>query len=176
MKTSVITTLMLKSNLSPLIVLGIDPGLADTGFGVIKKIGNELEMIDYGSIKTRAGQPLEKRLLEIHQSLEKLIKTYKPTLISIEELFFCKNLKTAIVVGQARGVVILTAGQHQLKISEFTPLEIKQALTSYGKASKNQVKQMVKSILRLEHLPKSDDAADALACAICCINSLPNIK
>lgn len=167
---------MPKSNQAPLTVLGIDPGLADTGFGVIHKTANELKMIDYGSIKTKAGEPLEERLLEIHQSLEKLIKLYRPSLISIEKLFFCKNLKTAIAVGQARGVVMLTAGQHRLKVSEFTPLEIKQALTSYGKASKNQVKQMVKNVLRLEKLPKSDDAADALACAICCINSLSKIK
>lgn len=167
---------MPKSNLTPLVILGIDPGLADTGFGVIHKNGNQLTMIDYGSIKTKAGQPLEKRLLEIHQSLVKLIKAHRPTAISIEKLFFCKNLKTAIDVGQARGVVLLTAGQYQLQISEFTPLEIKLALTSYGKANKDQVKQMVKNILRLEKLPKSDDAADALACAICCAHSLSKIK
>ncbi|NUM25924.1 MAG: crossover junction endodeoxyribonuclease RuvC [Candidatus Buchananbacteria bacterium] len=167
---------MPKSSTTPLVILGIDPGLADTGFGVVHQSGNKLKMVDYGSIKTKAGLPLEKRLLEIHESLVTLIKAHRPSAISIEKLFFCKNLKTAIDVGQARGVVLLTAGQYQLQISEFTPLEIKLALTSYGKASKNQIKQMVKNILQLEKLPKSDDAADALASAICCAHSLTKIK
>ncbi len=159
-----------------LVILGIDPGLADTGFGIIKKQHQQLALIDYGCIKTKAQQPLEQRLKEIYQSLNKLIKNYQPNLISIEKLFFCKNLKTAIAVGQARGVVLLSAGQHHLTIKEFTPLEIKLALTSYGQANKNQVKHMVKRVLSLEKLPQSDDAADALAAAICCANSLSRIK
>lgn len=153
-------------------ILGIDPGLADLGFGVINKTGNKLTMIDYGCVKTKAGQNLEKRLVEINNSLEQLIKIHRPGIISIEELFFCKNLKTAIAVGEARGVVLLVAGKHQIEIAEFTPMQIKLALTSYGKASKTQVKQMVKNVLNLKELPKSDDAADALAAAICCANSL----
>lgn len=154
------------------IILGIDPGIADTGFGVITQAGNELTMIDYGSIKTKAGLPLPDRLFDLHQSLETLIATYKPTYIAVEKLFFCKNVKTALTVGHARGVVLLTAGRHDLTLTEFTPLQIKQALTSYGQADKKQVQQMVKIVLGLSTPPKSDDAADALACAICCAHSL----
>ena len=167
---------MPKSNNAEVIILGIDPGLADTGFGVIKKQADKLKMVDYGCIKTKSTQPLAHRLAEIHQSLNQLIKTYRPSVISIEKLFFCKNLKTAIAVGQARGVVLLSAGQHHLTVKEFTPLEVKLALTGYGKASKTQVKQMVKTVLNLAQLPKSDDAADALACAVCSANSLSKIR
>jgi crossover junction endodeoxyribonuclease RuvC len=159
-----------------LVILGIDPGLADTGFGIIKKQGSEIEMIDYGCIKTSPKEPLEIRLVEIYKSLNKIIKIHKPDLISIEKLFFGKNVKTAIAVGQARGVIMLAAGKHKLNIKEFTPPQIKLALTSHGQADKNQVKQMVKNVLNLAKLPKSDDAADALATAICCLNSLSKIK
>lgn len=155
-----------------LIILGIDPGLADTGFGIVEKDGNCLKMIDYGNIKTKAGNDLEKRLVEIHQQLTKIIKKYKPDMASVEKLFFCKNVKTAIAVGQARGVMMLTAAQNKLPVHEFTPLQIKMALTSYGKASKDQVQQMVKIVLALKQIPKPDDAADALAAAVCCANHL----
>lgn len=171
MKTSIIILPMPKSK-KELIILGIDPGLADTGFGFIKKQGSKLEMIDYGSIKTKSTTPLENRLVEIHQSLNKLIKKYKPEIISVEKLFFCKNVKTAMVVGEARGVIILTAGENKLKIYEYTPLQIKMALTSYGKASKIQVQEMVKAVLCLKNPPKPDHASDALAAAICCANFL----
>jgi len=154
------------------IILGIDPGLADTGFGVIEKKGNILKMIDYGCIKTSAQTAPEKRLLEIHNDLNKLIKKYRPEIMGVEKLFFCKNVKTALSVGQARGIIILAGGKNKLTIKEFTPLQVKQGLTTYGKASKNQVQQMVKVVLNLKNIPKSDDAADALAVAICCANSI----
>jgi crossover junction endodeoxyribonuclease RuvC len=160
--------LNLKSNLT---ILGIDPGLADTGFGVIEKNGNELNVLSFGVIKTKAQQPTEQRLIEIEEGLEKIIKKYQPQIIGVEKLFFCKNVKTALAVGQARGVVVLVAGKNCLKLHEFTPLQVKQALTSYGKADKNQIQQMVKVILKLKNIPKPDDAADALAIAICCANS-----
>lgn len=154
------------------IILGVDPGLADTGFGIIEKQGSQLKLIDYGCIKTAAKTPMEKRLLEIFQSLNTVIKKYKPEIISVEQLFFCKNVKTALAVGQARGVIILVAGKNKLTTHEFTPLQIKLALTSYGKASKKQVQDMVKIILNLKSIPKPDHAADALAAAICCAHSI----
>lgn len=162
---------MLKSKKTS-ITLGIDPGLANTGWGLVKKQGGKLTMIDYGSIKTLASTPTEKRLMEIYQSLDKIIKKYQPDITSIEQLFFCKNVKTAMAVGQARGVIILVAGKNKLQIEEFTPLQIKLALTNYGQASKKQVQQMVKIVLALKTAPSPDHAADALAAAICCINSL----
>jgi len=155
----------------PITILGIDPGLADTGFGLITKEGSKLKMVDFGTIKTKAKVPMERRLEEIYQSLTRLIKKYRPKLIGIEQLFFCKNVKTAMAVGQARGVILLVAGQNNLPIMEFTPLQVKMALTSYGQADKTQVQQMVKIVLGLKETPKPDDAADALAIAICCANS-----
>lgn len=154
------------------IILGIDPGIADTGYGLIKENDNGgLECLTYGSIKTKAGTALPNRLEILHEELDKIIKKYKPDLVSVEELFFCNNVKTALVVGQARGVVLLTAKLNKLPVSEYTPLQVKQAVSSYGKASKNQVQKMVKIILNLKELPKPDDAADALAVAICAINA-----
>ncbi|MEA3398712.1 MAG: crossover junction endodeoxyribonuclease RuvC [Patescibacteria group bacterium] len=155
-----------------MVILGIDPGLADTGFGLIEKQGNKLNLVDYGCVKTKAKTPNEERLLKIYNELEKITKKYKPEIIAVEELFFCKNVKSALAVGQARGVVILLAGKNKLKLTEFTPLQIKQALTTYGKASKDQVQQMVKIILNLKNIPKPDHASDALAAAICCANSI----
>lgn len=155
------------------IILGIDPGIADTGYGVIKKDekGN-LICLDYGSIKTSAKLYVPDRLEIINIELTKIIKKYKPSLLSVEELFFCNNVKTAIVVGQARGVVLLTAKQNNISLVEFTPLQVKQAVSTYGKASKMQVQKMVKLLLNLKEIPKPDDAADALAVAICASNSI----
>ncbi|MEA3398285.1 MAG: crossover junction endodeoxyribonuclease RuvC, partial [Patescibacteria group bacterium] len=154
---------------------GIDPGIADTGWGVIveDKAGN-LACLDYGSIKTAAKTPLSDRLEILNKELDKIIKKYKPKLISVEELFFCKNVKTALIVGHARGVVLLTARQNKIELVEFTPLQIKQAVSTYGKADKMQVQKMVKLLLNLRELPKPDDAADALAAAICAANSNSN--
>jgi crossover junction endodeoxyribonuclease RuvC len=166
--------LRFKNKRSPtsLIILGIDPGLADAGFGVIKKRGRELTTLDYGNIKTKAGVSDQNRLAEIEEALTKIIKKYRPDIMGVEKLFFCKNVKTAIAVGQARGVIMLCGGQNNLKVMEFTPLQVKQALTGYGQADKNQIQQMVKIILNLKQIPRPDDAADALAIAICCAHSI----
>jgi crossover junction endodeoxyribonuclease RuvC len=153
------------------IILGIDPGIADTGFGVVCSERNRLECVDYGSIKTSAKLPLADRLEILSEELKKIINKHKPDLIAVEELFFCKNVKTALVVGQARGVIILTSKQNKVKTVEFTPLQVKQAVSAYGKASKLQVQKMVKLILGLKEIPKPDDAADALAIAICASSS-----
>lgn len=154
------------------VILGIDPGIADTGYGVIKKEKDgRLICLDYGSIKTKAGTDLIDRLEIINKQVDKIIKKYKPELISVEELFFCNNAKTALIVGQARGVVLLTAKQNNVPLVEFTPLQVKQAVSAYGKASKLQVQKMVKLLLNLKELPRPDDAADALAAAICASNS-----
>ncbi len=152
------------------IILGIDPGIADTGYGVIQIKGHELICLDYGSIKTKAKTELGERLEIINKELNKIIKKYKPNLISVEQLFFCKNVKTALVVGHARGVIILTAKQNKVPTVEFTPLQVKQAVSSYGQASKMQVQKMVKLLLNLKEIPRPDDAADALAVAICAAN------
>lgn len=150
------------------VILGIDPGIADTGFGIILKDGhNNLSCLGYGSIKTKAGTELADRLEIINVHLNKLIEKYQPNLISVEELFFSKNAKTALIVGQARGVVLLTAKQNKVRLVEFTPLQVKQAVSTYGKADKLQVQKMVKLLLNLKEIPKPDDAADALAIAIC---------
>jgi len=153
------------------IILGIDPGIADTGWGVISNIKNNLKYIACGSIKTSAKDELAYRLEELHKQLDKIIKKYKPDIIGVEQLFFCANVKTALIVGQARGVVLLTARQNKLPIKEFTPLQVKQAVSAYGAASKMQVQRMVKTILNLKEIPKPDDAADALAVAIAGANS-----
>jgi len=155
----------------PSIILGVDPGIADTGYGVININGQKLTCLDYGSIKTSAKLELAERLHIINLELTKLIKKYQPDLIGIEELFFCKNVKTALIVGQARGVIVLTAIQNGVPAVEFTPLQVKQAVSTYGRASKEQVQKMVKLLLNLKELPKPDDAADALAIAICAANS-----
>jgi len=162
---------MPKSKPKKTVILGVDPGLADTGFGVIEKQGTELKALDVGSIKTKAGLPDKQRLAEIHNGLSEIIKKYRPNIVAVEKLFFAKNVKTALAVGQARGVILLTIGENKLDLAEFTPLQIKQAMTGYGRADKNQIKEMVKIVLGLKSAPKSDDAADALAVAICCANS-----
>lgn len=152
------------------IILGIDPGIADTGFGVIKCEGNKLVCLDYGTIKTSAKLDLADRLEILNCELDKIIKKYKPSLIGVEQLFFCKNVKTALIVGHARGVILLTAKQNKTPLCEFTPLQVKQAVSTYGKADKLQVQKMVKMLLSLKEIPKPDDAADALAIAICASN------
>jgi crossover junction endodeoxyribonuclease RuvC len=158
------------------VILGIDPGIADTGYGIICTNNDKFICLTYGSIKTSAKLPLADRLQIISEELYELIKRYKPQLIAVEQLFFCTNVKTAIMVGEARGVVLLTAKQYNVAITEYTPLQVKQAVSAYGKASKLQVQKMVKLLLNLNELPKPDDAADALAVAICAANSLSNNK
>lgn len=156
---------------TPSIILGIDPGIADTGVGVIKKDSKgNLNCLYYGSVKTKSSVDLGDRLEVIEKEIKKIIRKYKPGIIAVEQIFFCKNVKTALIVGHARGVILLTAKQSKVPILEFTPLEVKQAVTSYGQADKTQVQKMVRLILNLKEIPKPDDAADALAIAICASN------
>ncbi len=155
-----------------MIILGIDPGFARTGYGIIEEKNKNLRVLAYGCLSTPSGLIFEKRLKKIREGLNDLIKKYKPTVCAVEKIFFCKNTKTAIDVGQARGVVILTAAEKNLEIREFTPLQVKQSLTGYGKAEKQQIQKMVKIILNLREIPKPDDAADALALAIVGSNKL----
>lgn len=152
-------------------ILGIDPGVAIVGYGMIKKEKKTLQLINYGCILTSSEKEHAQRLAQIAKELKKIIKQYKPNVLAIEELFFCKNVKTALKVGEARGVILAVAMQQNLPIYEYTPLQIKQALTGYGRADKNQIQQMVKVILKLDKIIKPDDAADAIAVAITCANS-----
>lgn len=154
-------------------IIGIDPGYAITGWAILEKTGAKLMALDYGVIETKIGLLHAERLLILHQELQKIIKKFKPELLSVEELFFFKNLKTAIKVAEARGVILATAAEAGLEILEITPLQIKQALVGYGRAEKRQVQQMVKVILGLKSIPEPDDAADALAAAITGANSRP---
>ena len=149
-----------------MIILGIDPGYAIVGFGVIEKIGSNIRVIDYGVITTPKEDNMPKRLNDIYDSLCALIDKYKPDCMALEELFFQNNQKTAIAVAQARGVIELAGIKKIGRLYEYTPLQIKQALTGVGRAEKKQVQYMVKAILGLNSIPKPDDAADALAVAI----------
>ncbi|MFO0862248.1 MAG: crossover junction endodeoxyribonuclease RuvC [Candidatus Saccharibacteria bacterium] len=148
-------------------ILGIDPGTATTGFGVITKEQGKLSAIDYGVISTSKRLDMHLRLNIIFQDLTDLIHHHKPNIIAVEKLYFVKNITTGISVGQARGVVLLTAARADLTLLEFTPLQVKQAVTGYGQANKKQIQEMVTKILKLPSLPQPDDAADALAIAIC---------
>jgi crossover junction endodeoxyribonuclease RuvC len=148
-----------------MIILGIDPGYATVGYGVIKKEGSKISAVAFGVIKTGAKVSFPKRLLEIAGGIDEIIKKYKPEAVAIEKLFFFKNQKTAIDVGQARGAIVLKVAEHGLPLREFTPLEVKQALTGYGRADKRQMQEMVKVIFGLKTIPKPDDAADAVAIA-----------
>jgi len=150
-----------------MIIMGIDPGFAITGYGIVKYEGNKFLVIDYGAITTEAGMPLPKRLLHLNNRLEEIIISHKPDVIAIEELFFNKNIKTALTVGHGRGVAILAAAKSGLEVFEYTPLQVKQAVVGYGRAEKAQVQQMIKAILNLSAIPKPDDVADALAVAVC---------
>lgn len=152
------------------IILGIDPGIADTGYGVIKAEGSKLSCLTYGTIKTKPSADLITRLESLHLELDKIIKKYQPDLAAVEQLFFNKNVRTALIVGQARGVVLLTLKQNKLAIIDYTPSQVKSAVAAYGQASKKQVQKMVKLILNLKDIPQPDDAADALAVAICALN------
>lgn len=150
-----------------MIILGVDPGIATVGTGVIRYEGNRFQTLYYDSILTPAHTPLEKRLLTIHEELRRLIDTYRPDALSVEELFFNTNVKTAIAVGHGRGVVLLCGAEAGVEVFEYTPLQIKQAVVGYGRADKKQVQLMTKTLLNLPAIPKPDDTADALAVAIC---------
>ncbi len=150
-----------------MIIMGIDPGFATTGYGIIEHKENKFSVIDYGAITTKAGIALCERLYKLNVELEQIIMMYKPDTVSVEELFFNKNVKTALSVGHGRGVALLSAARCGVEVFEYTPLQIKQAVVGYGRAQKAQVQQMVKIILNLNEIPKPDDVADALAAAIC---------
>lgn len=162
-------------------ILGIDPGTATTGWGVVEAQGAKLKAQSCGCILTPAKQNQAKRLAHIYSELSTIIKKTKPDILAIEKLFFINNIKTAMTVGEARGVCLLVAEQNKIPIFEYTPLQVKQSLTGYGKAEKKQIQMMVKSILKLKEIPKPDDMADALAIAIthahgCGINGLREKK
>ncbi len=150
-----------------MVILGIDPGFAITGYGVVKYEGNKFSVLEYGAIATEASIPLPQRLVKINDELTRIIETHKPDAAAIEELFFNKNIKTALTVGHGRGVAILTAAKMGVEVFEYTPLQVKQAVVGYGRAEKRQMQQMVKVILGFSSVPEPDDAADALAVAIC---------
>jgi crossover junction endodeoxyribonuclease RuvC len=147
-------------------ILGVDPGTAIVGFGVIETNGHKHTMVDAGVIRTPAHQDLELRLKTIYDSLSEIIKENKPEIMVVEKLFFAKNVTTAMSVSHARGVIYLAGVQAGVKVVEYTPLQIKQALTGYGQADKNQIQEMVKIMLGLNEKPKPDDCADALAAAL----------
>jgi len=153
-----------------MIILGIDPGTTTTGFGTIEIKNHQIKLLEHGIIETKPKIPLPLKLIEIYKDIKKIIKDIKPDLIAVEQLFFFKNLKTAMAVGQARGVILLAAQQAKIPILEYTPLQVKMAVCGNGRADKGQVQGMVKSILSLKEIPKPDDAADALAVAICGAN------
>ncbi len=148
-------------------ILGIDPGYAILGWGVIDMKGNHFKVVDYGAVTTDSKMEMPDRLKVLYNSLMDIITEYEPDVASIEELFFNTNAKTAILVGQARGVAVLACANSGLDIEEYTPLQIKQGLVGYGRAEKKQVQLMVKTILNLKEVPKPDDTADALAAAVC---------
>ena len=165
-------------------ILGIDPGIATVGFGVIESDRGQQRMIQYGAITTQAGLPLATRLVQIGNDLEKLIGQFQPDELAIEELFFSKNITTGIAVAHGRGVVLYTAEKMQIPIYEYTPMQVKQAVVGYGLAEKKQVMDMTRRLLKLKSIPRPDDAADALAIAICHARSAtsllrrkdPNVK
>ena len=156
-----------------MIVLGIDPGTAATGYGLVERDGSKLRLVDYGCLQTLSTQALPIRLLEIHRAVTELIITHKPAQIGVERLFFNRNVQTAFAVGQARGVVLLAAAEHGLPVFEYGPHEVKMAVTGYGRADKGQVQRMVQMVLGMTTLPRPDDAADALAVAICVAHANP---
>jgi crossover junction endodeoxyribonuclease RuvC len=150
-----------------LIVIGIDPGTALCGFGIVRAVDDDYQLVTCGAISTPPKTPLDVRLLKIYEDLTDLIREYKPDEAAIEKLFFARNITTALSVGHARGVAMLTIAQAKIPLAEYTPNEIKQAVSGYGGADKQQMQQMVKMLLHLDEVPKPDDAADAAAIAIC---------
>jgi crossover junction endodeoxyribonuclease RuvC len=156
-----------------MITLGIDPGTAITGYGIIEEEQDGcLKVLDFGVIRTSPDHSPADRLVQLYKRIKELILLHQPDMGAVEKLFFERNVRTALNVGQARGVALLVMAELNLKIGEYTPLEVKQAVAGYGGADKNQVQQMVKAILGLESVPNPDDAADALAVAICHIHSI----
>ena len=150
-----------------MIILGIDPGYAITGYGIIEYVGNHFKLISSGAIETKKGVPFPKRIQKIYDDMMSLIEEFKPDAIAVEELFFNTNITTGIQVAHGRGAVLIAASKTDTPIFEYTPLQIKQGLTGYGRADKKQIQAMVKAILNLNNIPKLDDTTDAIAVAIC---------
>ncbi len=150
-----------------MIILGVDPGLAIVGWGVVDYRASHFEVLGYGSVRTPAGASTEQRLSEIYDGLSEIIEKYKPEQMAVEELFFNTNITTGIRVAEARGVILLSATRHGVPVAEYTPLQVKQAVVGYGRAEKKQVITMVTMLLGLKSPPKPDDTADALAIAVC---------
>lgn len=150
-----------------MIIIGIDPGSVITGYGMIRKTKKGLKCLGYGIIETDPRLAPEQRLHKLHLELSKLLRQYKPCILVVEKVFFFKNLKTAMPVSEAEGVVLLTAAKKKIKVKQLTPLEIKMGICGYGRADKKQVQKMIKEILKLKEIPRPDDAADALATAVC---------
>lgn len=150
-----------------MIILGIDPGYAIVGYGVLDYKNNHFSIVDYGAITTDAGIKFNRRLEIIYDELTEIIEKYRPQAMSVEKVFYNSNAKTVIDVSQARGVIMLAAEKQRLAVFEYTPLQVKQSVVGYGRADKKQVQEMVRRILNLEKVPKPDDTADALAMAIC---------
>lgn len=155
-----------------MLVLGIDPGTAITGYGLVRQAEDDsLEQVGHGVILTAANTPLPQRLVKLYTEIKQIIDLHRPDSSAVEKLFFTRNVKTGISVGQARGVVLLALAQANLSIAEYTPNEIKLAVSGYGNADKRQVQEMVRVLLNLDEIPKPDDAADALAVSICHLHS-----
>ncbi|MDQ3943215.1 MAG: crossover junction endodeoxyribonuclease RuvC [Actinomycetota bacterium] len=148
-------------------ILGIDPGTATMGWGVIRQDGNRLRYVQHGAVRTPPAWEMPRRLSRLFDGVTELVRGYRPEAVAVEELFFNTNVTTAITVGQARGVALLAAYRAGIEVFEYTPLQVKQAITSYGRADKRQVQEMVRTLLNLREIPRPDDAADGLAIAIC---------
>ncbi len=157
-----------------MLALGIDPGTAICGFGLVDMTGNRLMPVHYGAVFTAKGLRAEERLLLIYDGITALLQEYHPNIVAVEQLFFNRNVTTAITVGQARGVALLAAARAGVKLAEYTPLQVKQAVTGYGRADKEQVTFMVQKLLNIKEKPKPDDVADALAIAVCALHSSGN--
>jgi len=152
-------------------VMGLDPGLGTTGYGLVDSDGQDLQAVAFGVITTKPEYILATRLFQLHQQLNELLVRFSPDVVVIEQLFFGNNSRTAIVVGQARGVLLLATAENNLPTAEYTPMQVKQAITGFGQADKRQMQKMVALLLRLNEIPQPDDAADALAIAVCYINT-----
>jgi crossover junction endodeoxyribonuclease RuvC len=152
-------------------VLGVDPGVATVGWAILEENKGEVDAVAYGHISTSPKKSEEERLFEISEDLEKIINKYHPKEAAVEKLFFFKNQKTVMEVSQARGAIVLTISQKDVSLASYTPLQVKQAITGYGRAEKKQVQVMIKNILKLKNIPKPDDTADAIAIALCHLHS-----
>lgn len=167
---------MMKEQTKPFRILGIDPGYGIVGYGVVEKTGNRITYVSHGAITTGKEEHFEERLEYIYSEVRKIISDYKPELVAVESLYFYKNVKTAIFVGEARGVILLAIRHSNLPFIEFTPHQVKQTVTGYGRAEKSQIQKVMKILLKLQEIPKPDDAADALAIAWCAAVSHTNTQ